>query len=261
MEENLDTPIHLNPGERHYLTLLNLNYSNVFANTTTQYNTIRFWYYQTGVGEIKVESTLPQNAIMSLEEIYDWAGKASTIEGEQMFKFVIDKTTGKGKLEAVDGINEKFAAHNIAYVNINQGDIESSFFKSPFFYNINSHVYTLDRGYDKGPGWMGPESQRYTKKEPTISTFNQLFITTPLVQNSARTVINGNCIALPMIAAVSSAAEPFEYVQYTAFQPMKCELSTDTITNLQFNLKTELNTTPEVVEGTDVEFSILVKIE
>lgn len=261
MEENLDTPIHLNPGERHYLTLLNLNYSNVFANTTTQYNTIRFWYYQTGIGETKIEATLPQNAIMSLEEIYEWAGKASTFEGEQMFKFVIDKTTGRGKLEAVEDINEKFQTLGIDYVNINQGDSNTSFFNSPFFYNTYSHVYTLDRGYGRGPGWTGPESERFTRREPTISTFNQLFITTPLVQNSARTVINGNCIALPMVAAVSSAAEPFEYVQYTAFQPMKCELTTNTITNLQFNLKTELNTTPEVVEGANVEFSILVKIE
>lgn len=261
IESNLDTPVNLRDGEDHYLTLLNLNFSNVFANTSTTKNKIYYSYYKTGEGEINIEETLPQNRIMTLEEIYDWAGKASTFEGDQMFKFVIDTQTGKGKLEAVDNIEELFANHNLQYVNINQGNQDTSFFSSDFFYNLNSHVWTMDRGYGRGPGWTGPEEQRYTRREPSISTFNQLFVTTPLVQNTGRTVVNGNCLAVPMIAAVSSAAEPFEYVQYTAFQPMKCKLSNVNFSNLQFTLKTENNVTPEVVDGADVEFSVLIKIE
>lgn len=252
IEENLDTPIHLDPTTKHYLTLLNLNYSNVFANTTTQYNTIDFWFNAGQPNEVRNTVVLPANRIMSLEEIYEWAGNASKVDGDQFFNFVIDRTNGLGKIEPVENINDLMAAHGFTDININQVEDDHMFFRSIFFYHPHSMFYSVSGGLQGEP---------YTTKEPSVSEFNQLFITTPLVQNSARTVINGNCISIPMIAAVSSAAAPFEYVQYTAFQPMRCELTNLNITNLQFILKTENNTSPETVEGSDVEFSILVKIE
>lgn len=252
IEQNLDTPIQLKEGEDHYITLLNLNYSNVFANTTTQYNTIDFWFNAGQPNEVRNTVVLPSNRIMTLEEIYEWAGNASKVEGDQFFNFVIDRTNGMGKIEPVENINDLMAAHGFTDININQVENDKMFFRSIFFYHPQSLFYSVSGGLQGSP---------YTKREPSVSDFNQLFITTPLVQNTGRTVVNGNCIAIPMIAAVSSAADPFEYVQYTAFQPMKCKLSSNKITNLQFVLKTENNASPDVVEGSNVELSILVKIE
>lgn len=252
IESNLDTPIKLKEGEEHYLTLLNLNYSNCFANTSTQYNTIGFQYTGTS-GSLTIEETLPSNRIMTLEEIYEWAGKASSIDGDQIFKFEINTQTGQGEIKPVDNAAELMISHGYTGCNINQVDFSKTFFKSPFYYNPTTLTFDTSTSTLTG--------RATTTKEPTISEFNQLFVTTPLVQNTGRTVVNGNCMAVPMIAAVSSAASPFEYVQYTAFQPMKCKISTTTINNLQFNLKTEFNTNPEIIEGSDVEFSVLVKIE
>lgn len=259
IDENLDTPIHLSSTERHYLTLLNLNYSNVFANTSTKFNTFTItWQYSDSTPEQTVQTTLPQNKVMTIDEIYDWATKQTIppTGTEPVVKFLLNKNTGRGYMEAIENIDTILTTLNITGFMLNQYIPNSSSFFGSIFYHRN-----IGYGYTVGSGWDNQAKDLTTDREPSISEYNQLFITTPLVANSGRTVVNGNCTSIPMIAAISSAAEPFEYVQYTAFQPMKCELLTNTITNLQFILRTENNTQPEIVEGADVEFSILVKIE
>lgn len=259
IETNLDIPIHLKDGEDHYMTLLNLNYSNVFSNTSTPNRTFSItWQYTDSTPEETVQTDLPQNKVMDLEDIYSWASKQTIPPNgsEPVVKFVIDSSDGKGHMVAVDDIDTILGALNISGFMLNQyAPAGSSFFGSIFYHRDISYGYTV------GSGWDNIPEQLYTDKEPSISTFNQLFLITPLVENTGRTVVNGTCLAVPMLTAISAAAEPFEYVQYTAFQPMKCRINTNNITNIQFTLLTENNTIPEIVNGADVELSVLVKIE
>lgn len=258
IEQNLDTPIHLDPSIRHYLTLLNLNYSNVFANTSTQYRKFKITFeYKDTTPDLTIETELPQNKIMTLDEIYTWAADQTKhpTDNRPLIKFTLNKQDGMGHMEVVEGVNDIMDELNLQSITINQLSTNDSFFNSIFYHRNMSFAY------DRDNGWLNTPVQLKTDKIPSVSDYNQLFITTPLVANTARTVVNGNCVAIPMITAISSAAEPFEYVQYTSFQAMKCELTTNVITNLQFILKTEKNVEPEIVDGADVEFSILVKIE
>lgn len=258
IETNLDIPIHLKEGQDHYMTLLNLNYSNVFANTTTPNKTFSItWQYSDSTPENTVQTDLPQGKVMSIESIYAWASKQTIPPGgtEPVVEFKIDSSNGRGHMIAVSDIDAKLTALNISGFMLNQYITTGSFFDSMFYPRNISYGYTV------GSGWDNLPEQLYTSKEPTVSTFNQLFLITPLVENTGRTVVNGSCLAVPMLTAISAAADAFEYVQYTSFQPMKCKINVNNITNLQFTLLTENNTLPEIVEGADVEFSVLVKIE
>lgn len=259
IETNLDIPIHLKEGQDHYMTLLNLNYSNVFANTSTENKKFSItWQYSDSTPEETVTTELPQNKVMSLESIYEWASNLTIPPGgtERVINFKIDSSNGRGHMVAVSNIDTILTSLNISGFMLNQYITNSESFFGSMFYHRN-----MSYGYAVGSGWDNTPEQLYTDKEPSVSTFNQLFLITPLVENTGRTVVNGSCIAVPMLTSISATGEPFEYVQYTAFQPMKCKINVNNITNLQFTLLTENNTLPEIVDGADVEFSVLIKIE
>lgn len=233
----LNVPITLDPNKQYTMRLMSFRFQNVFCNLIGDIivSPSNSWTYTyNGTNYTIQESSYLTPAIGELNILFSW-----------MINIIKEQCNCND-----DEIN----------ISINSyGKIEFSF--SNNFSNINFVGGCLSTNYFGMVNTI-TSNETTSPQMPIVSDFNSILLSCSLVGNTSYVQTSqGNLVNTATLVSVSSALNPFEFVEYSALQIIEFYLnSSGSITSFTLELRDDNNNELVVLPSSTTDFHAWIEI-
>lgn len=260
ISQTIPQKLMLDPQKQHYLSLIQVNYSNIFVNvknTLTTNFSLRFG------GELKNVNINFPPGIYEIEYILKKINEEMEISS--FMNLLGDDPLGVGKVceFKIDGtIGRVVIEPNMFLFNTYSGTIQfyntvsSSVFNSPLLGLIFDENIIWDHSF------IEPPKRIIGTQQPSVSTYNKLSLSTNLISFKSYITEGQYIVQKSQLYSLPASASAFEFVTFTASIPLLYSISPGTysLDRIEFILTDDSGNELDTVSGAKTDFGVYVQI-